>query len=119
MKWRESAVIGTLMNTRGLTELIVLNLALEKGVISGSLFAMLVLMALVTTFAAGPLLRLFDPKNTFGAPVEEELEEARDRSSAEFPALTAPQEAISCTKPPCRSCGRSPSRLPARSHRAS
>ena len=60
--WRESAVIGTLMNTRGLTELIVLNLALEKGVISEALFAMLVIMALVTTFMAGPLLNLLDPK---------------------------------------------------------
>ena len=54
--WRESAVIGTLMNTRGLTELIVLNLALEKGVISEALFAMLVIMALVTTFATAPTL---------------------------------------------------------------
>ena len=44
---RSSAVI-VLMNTRGLTELIVLNLALEKGVISDGLFAMLVIMALVT-----------------------------------------------------------------------
>ena len=61
--WRASAVIGTLMNTRGLTELIVLNLALEKGVISDALFAMLVIMALVTTFMAGPLLKLLDPKN--------------------------------------------------------
>ncbi len=43
---RSSAVIGVLMNTRGLTELIVLNLALEKGVISDALFAMLVIMAL-------------------------------------------------------------------------
>ena len=68
--WRESAVIGTLMNTRGLTELIVLNLALEKGVISEALFAMLVIMALVTTFMAGPLLNLLDPKNEFGSPVE-------------------------------------------------
>ena len=44
--WRGSAVLGTLMNTRGLTELIVLNLALEIGVISEALFAALVLMAL-------------------------------------------------------------------------
>ncbi len=51
------AVIGVLMNTRGLTELIVLNLALEQGVISEALFASLVLMALVTTFMAGPLLQ--------------------------------------------------------------
>jgi Kef-type K+ transport system membrane component KefB len=92
--WRDSAVIGTLMNTRGLTELIVLNLALEKGVISDALFAMLVIMALVTTLMAGPLLRLLDPKNELGAPVEEELEEARRETAAEFPALEVPEESI-------------------------
>jgi len=93
-KWRESAVIGTLMNTRGLTELIVLNLALEKGVISDALFAMLVIMALVTTLMAGPLLRLLDPRNELGAPVEEELVEAREQSIAEFPALVLPEQSI-------------------------
>lgn len=92
--WRSSAVIGTLMNTRGLTELIVLNLALEAGVISQALFAMLVLMALVTTFMAGPLLRLLDPRNELGAPVEEEIEEAGERSSAEFPGLAVPERAV-------------------------
>jgi Kef-type K+ transport system membrane component KefB len=92
--WRASAVIGTLMNTRGLTELIVLNLALEKGVISEALFAMLVIMALVTTFMAGPLLSVFDPKNEFGAPVEEELEEARRVSRVEFPELPVPDKSI-------------------------
>ena len=93
-RWRESAVIGTLMNTRGLTELIVLNLALEKGVISDALFAMLVIMALVTTLMAGPLLRLLDPRNELGAPVEEELDEARQESLAEFPAVAIPKESI-------------------------
>jgi Kef-type K+ transport system membrane component KefB len=83
--WRESAVLGALMNTRGLTELIVLNLALEKGVISEALFAALVLMALVTTFMAGPMLKLIDPANTFGAPVEEEIPETL--ASAETPTL--------------------------------
>lgn len=92
--WRASGVIGTLMNTRGLTELIVLNLALEAGVISEALFAALVLMALVTTFMAGPLLRLLDPKNEYGAPVEEELDEARAESQAEFPALEVPERSI-------------------------
>ena len=91
--WRSSAVIGTLMNTRGLTELIVLNLALEKGVISEALFAMLVIMALVTTFMAGPALRLLDPRNELGAPVEEELEEARE-VSAELPEVPVPDQAI-------------------------
>ena len=92
--WRASAVIGTLMNTRGLTELIVLNLALEKGVISEALFAMLVIMALVTTFMAGPLLALFDPKNEFGAPIEEELEEARRVSSFEAPEMPVPEKSV-------------------------
>ena len=92
--WKPAAVIGTLMNTRGLTELIVLNLALEKGVISDALFAMLVIMALVTTFMAGPLLKLIDPKNEYGAPVEDELEEARRVSSAEFPELPVPEKSI-------------------------
>jgi Kef-type K+ transport system membrane component KefB len=92
--WRDSAVIGTLMNTRGLTELIVLNLALEKGVISDALFAMLVIMALVTTLMAGPLLRILDPKNELGAPVEEELAEAREESVAAFPAVSIPEQSI-------------------------
>ena len=92
--WRDSAAIGTLMNTRGLTELIVLNLALEAGVISEALFAMLVLMALATTFMAGPLLNRIDPKNELGAPLEEDLEEARTDSRAEFPALPVPERSI-------------------------
>jgi Kef-type K+ transport system membrane component KefB len=94
LPWRESTVIGTLMNTRGLTELIVLNLALEKGVISEALFASLVIMALFTTFLTGPLLKLLDPENRFGAPVEEELEDARRTSSAEFPDLPVPERSI-------------------------
>ena len=93
-KSKPAAVIGTLMNTRGLTELIVLNLALEAGVISEALFASLVLMALVTTFMAGPLLRALDPKNEFGAPVEDEFEEARKESLADHPKLEIPERSI-------------------------
>jgi Kef-type K+ transport system membrane component KefB/nucleotide-binding universal stress UspA family protein len=92
--WRAAAVIGTLMNTRGLTELIVLNIALEKGIISQALFASLVIMALVTTLMAGPVLRLLDPKNSFGAPVEEEFDQARRESSVAFPTLEIPDRAI-------------------------
>jgi Kef-type K+ transport system membrane component KefB len=92
--WRDSTVIGTLMNTRGLTELIVLNLALEAGAISDALFAALVLMALITTFMAGPFLRLLDPKNELGAPVEEEFEEARKASRQSFPQLEVPDHSI-------------------------
>ncbi|HEX9102592.1 MAG TPA: cation:proton antiporter, partial [Polyangia bacterium] len=48
--WRDSSALGVLMNTRGLMELIVLNIGLELRVLSPTLFAMLVLMAIVTTF---------------------------------------------------------------------
>lgn len=56
----DSARLGILMNTRGLMELVVLNLGLDLGVLSPTLFAMLVLMALVTTFATAPALHLVD-----------------------------------------------------------
>jgi Kef-type K+ transport system membrane component KefB len=56
---REAAALGVLMNTRGLMELIVLNVGLDLGVISPRLFAMLVVMAIVTTLATSPLLSLF------------------------------------------------------------
>jgi Kef-type K+ transport system membrane component KefB len=56
--WRDSLGLGVLMNTRGLVELIVLNIGLDIGVLSPTLFAMLVLMALATTMMASPLLAL-------------------------------------------------------------
>jgi len=62
---RRSAALGILMNTRGLMELIVLNLGLDLGVLTPTLFAMLVLMALVTTFATTPILDLLLGKRGF------------------------------------------------------
>ncbi|MEH2116684.1 cation:proton antiporter [Nostoc sp.] len=59
---REASALGWLMNTRGLTELIVLNIGLELGVISPLIFTMLVIMALVTTFMTSPLLEWIYPK---------------------------------------------------------
>jgi Kef-type K+ transport system membrane component KefB len=61
MSWRESAAVGILMNTRGLVELIILNVGLDLGVLSPSLFSAMVLMALVTTFMTSPLLNLIYP----------------------------------------------------------
>src|SRR5205823_5957088 len=58
MDWRSAAGLGVLMNTRGLMELIVLNLGLDLGVISPALFTMMVLMTLVTTVATTPALQL-------------------------------------------------------------
>ncbi|MEX0678306.1 MAG: cation:proton antiporter [Pirellulales bacterium] len=67
LPWRDSASLGILMNTRGLMELIVLNVGLDLGVISPTLFAMLVLMALVTTVATSPVLYALVPKPAIGA----------------------------------------------------
>ena len=58
--WRDSLAIGALMNTRGLMELIVLNIGYELGILSPLLFTMFVIMALVTTFMTGPSLHLID-----------------------------------------------------------
>jgi Kef-type K+ transport system membrane component KefB len=58
MEWRQAASLGILMNTRGLMELIVLNIGLDLGVISPALFTMMVLMALATTIATTPVLEL-------------------------------------------------------------
>ena len=59
---RDAAVLGTLMNTRGLMELIVLNIGLDLGVIGPTLFAMMVVMALVTTALTTPVLDRLMPQ---------------------------------------------------------
>jgi Kef-type K+ transport system membrane component KefB len=56
LNWREASELGVLMNTRGLMELIVLNVGMDLGVITPTVFTMLVLMALITTFATTPVL---------------------------------------------------------------
>ena len=65
--WKDSLSIGALMNTRGLMELIVLNIGYDLKILSSTLFAIMVIMALSTTFMTGPLLDiinyLFRPKN--------------------------------------------------------
>jgi Kef-type K+ transport system membrane component KefB len=59
MKWRESLQLGALMNTRGLMELIALNIGYDMGILSQHIFTMLVIMALVTTIMTGPLVTFF------------------------------------------------------------
>ncbi len=54
--WNRSLQIGTLMNCRGLTELVVLNVGMDIGVLSPTLFTMLVIMALVSTAMSGPMV---------------------------------------------------------------
>ena len=61
--WREAAALGTLMNTRGLMELVILNIGLDLGVLSPTLYSMMVLMAFATTVMTSPLL------SALGVPV--------------------------------------------------
>jgi Kef-type K+ transport system membrane component KefB len=58
--WRDSLSIGALMNTRGLMELVVLNIGYDLGILSPEIFSMMVIMALVTTFMTGPSLDLIN-----------------------------------------------------------
>lgn len=58
--WKDSLTIGALMDTRGLMELVVLNIGLDLGILTPEVFAMMVIMALTTTFLTSPLLSLID-----------------------------------------------------------
>jgi len=71
MPWREAASLGILMNTRGLMELVILNIGLDIGVISPAMFSIMVLMALVTTFMTTPLLEWVYPTRLLRAQVDE------------------------------------------------
>ncbi len=66
MEWREAASVGVLMNTRGLMELIVLNVGLDLGVLSPWLFAMFVVMALVKRLATSPVLEALQWRQNLG-----------------------------------------------------
>jgi Kef-type K+ transport system membrane component KefB len=75
--WRDSLIIGSLMNTRGLMELVVLNIGYDIGVLSPEIFAMMVIMALATTCMTGPALDLIDRF----MPVELEAKEDQNKNS--------------------------------------
>ncbi|HZL36168.1 MAG TPA: cation:proton antiporter [Tepidisphaeraceae bacterium] len=83
MSWRQSGLLGVLMNTRGLMELIILEIGLSFGVLSKPLFAMMVVMALVTTFMTTPLMRLlYSP-----ARQKKELEDAAREDAEKVPGV--------------------------------
>ncbi|KAI1713689.1 sodium/hydrogen exchanger family domain-containing protein [Ditylenchus destructor] len=67
--WRESLSIGVLMNTKGLVELIVLNIGLDAGVINDRIFVVMVVMALVTTFMTSPIIAYIYPPKFQSRPV--------------------------------------------------
>ena len=61
LSWRTAGALGALLNTRGLIELVILNIGLDAGILSPVAFSILVVMALVTTFMTSPLLHLLGP----------------------------------------------------------
>ena len=66
--YTESAILGSLMNTRALMELIVLNIGYDMGILPQNVFTMLVIMAVVTTVMTGPLLRVLLPRAGYAVP---------------------------------------------------
>ncbi|MBD2454830.1 cation:proton antiporter [Nostoc sp. FACHB-87] len=91
---REASALGWLMNTRGLTELIVLNIGLELKVISPLVFTMLVIMALVTTFMTSPLLEWTYPKRLIKLDVVETDLEAETSAETATVVESAPNYRI-------------------------
>jgi Kef-type K+ transport system membrane component KefB len=73
---RAAAAIGVLMNARGLMELILINIGLDRGIISTSLFSILVLMTIVTTMVAAPVFRLVYFRGAATEPIEPTAEAA-------------------------------------------
>src|SRR5688572_31818692 len=67
LSWREATTVGVLMNTRGLMELVILNIGFQEGVITPAVFAMMVIMALVTTAMTTPVLNWIYPAARFAA----------------------------------------------------
>lgn len=68
---RQATALGVLMNTRGLTELVILNIGVMLGVLDGTMFTLMVIMALVTTMMASPLLNLVYPKRILDRDIAE------------------------------------------------
>jgi Kef-type K+ transport system membrane component KefB len=71
---RDAAVLGTLMNTRGLTELVALSIGLQIGILNSKLYSILVVMAVITTAMTGPLLRLLTGQETPVVPARNPAE---------------------------------------------
>jgi Kef-type K+ transport system membrane component KefB len=87
--WRDASALGVLMNTRGLVELIVLNIGFDLGVISPTVFAMLVLMALVTTFSTTPVLDLMSSELTEDRSAQAKAPRTRVSRTEHQPMLVA------------------------------
>jgi Kef-type K+ transport system membrane component KefB len=79
MDWRRAGTVGVLMNTRGLMELVILNVGLDLGLLSPPLFAIMVLMAVVTTLMTSPLLEWIYPARLIHAELHDAGAQPRPR----------------------------------------
>jgi Kef-type K+ transport system membrane component KefB len=87
---RRSFAIGTLMNTRGLTELIILTVGVKLGVLDRKLFTLLVIMAVVTTLGTGPLFKWFYPERMLQADIDESQRRLRGDVDYQVMAVLGP-----------------------------
>ena len=80
LSWRESLSVGWSMNTKGLVEIIILNIGLDNGIITPQIFAIMVLFAIATTVLTSPLIDLLYPTVEYEIPSwdEDKLFEAKD-----------------------------------------
>ena len=69
--WADASLIGILLNTRGLVELVVLNIGLDLGILSPTLFSTMIVMAIVTTVATSPLVTLVRARTGWSRPDQE------------------------------------------------
>src|SRR4029450_12602065 len=79
---REALGIGTLMNARGLMELIIINIGLQRGIISEGLFAALVIMAVVGTLMASPIFELLFGTGTYQPTPEPDIDSTGELQAA-------------------------------------
>ena len=84
MSWRESLAIGTAMNTKGLVEIIILNIGLDNKIITSQIFASMVLFAIATTLMTSPLIDLLFPQVEYvpSMPDERKILDAKDFTHA-------------------------------------
>ncbi|QBS39208.1 cation:proton antiporter [Nocardia sp. CS682] len=95
MGWREAGAMGALANARGLMELILLNIGLGAGLITGQLYTILALMTMVTTFVATPVMRMFERSGwkegvVFGPTGEEPVPSEEPRTPAKLIDVSRP-----------------------------
>lgn len=92
--WKNSLIIGTLMNTRGLMELVVINIGYDMGILPAPVFVLLVLMALVTTFMTTPLLILVE--FIFKRRKRSHIQKLREERARKPLALQQPKKLLLC-----------------------